>query len=95
MTPLFYDEDLATVATVGMSNFGQQVNLALTDPDSNENVPSYADRFAGDFMLTSQGDQEQIFVRDAGTPWQRLSVLSLTASVTTRHGPRTVTGRST
>ena len=40
----------------------QSVRLALTDPDSNEDVPSYAPRFAGEFMLTSQGDQEQIFV---------------------------------
>ncbi len=35
----------------------RQVPLALTDPDSNENVPGYADRFGGDFMLTSQGDR--------------------------------------
>lgn len=81
VTPLFYGEDLATVANVNASDFGQQANLALTDPDSNENVPFFAERFAGDFMLTSQGDEEQIFVRDAGTPWQHLSVLSLTASV--------------
>jgi hypothetical protein len=57
------------------------VNLALTDPDSNADVPDYADRFAGDFMLTSQGDQEQIFLQDAGTLQQRLSVLSLPSSV--------------
>jgi hypothetical protein len=81
VTPLFFDEDDATVANVNASDFGQSVPLALTDPDSNEDVPSYADRFAGDFMLTSQGDQEQIFVQNAGTPWQRLSVLSLTSSV--------------
>lgn len=81
VTPLFYDEDPATVATVGADNFGQTVNLALTDPDSNEVVPNYADRFAGDFMLTSQGDEEQIFVHAAGTPWQHLSVLSLTSSI--------------
>jgi hypothetical protein len=80
VTPLFYDEDAATVANVG-ADFGQSVNLALTDPDSNEDVPYYAGRFAGDFMLTSQGDEEQIFVQNAGTPWQRLSVLSLTSSV--------------
>jgi hypothetical protein len=79
--PLFDDEDPATVANVDASDFGQPVNLALTDPDSNEDVPYYADRFAGDFMLTSQGDQEQIFVHGAGTLWQRLSVLSLTSSV--------------
>jgi hypothetical protein len=81
VTPLFYDEDAATVATVGADNFGQSVDLALTDPDSNEDVPNYAARFAGDFMLTSQGDEEQIFVRNAGTPWQHLSVLSLTSSI--------------
>ena len=80
VTPLFDDEDAAAVANVG-TDFGQTVNLALTDPDSNEDVPDYADRFAGDFMLTSQGDEEQIFVQNAGTPWQRLSVLSLTSSV--------------
>jgi hypothetical protein len=81
VTPLFDDEDAATVANLGAANSGQAVNLALTDPDSNEDVPDYADRFAGDFMLTSQGDEEQIFVQNAGTPWQRLSVLSLTSSV--------------
>ncbi len=81
VTPLFNDEDSAKVANTHAADFGQSVSLALTDPDSNEDVPDYADRFAGDFMLTSQGDQEQIFVQNAGTPWQRLSVLSLTSSV--------------
>jgi hypothetical protein len=81
VTPLFYDEDPATVANTDASDQGQTTNLALTDPDSNENVPGYADRFAGDFMLTSQGDEEQIFVHDAGTSRQRLSVLSLSSSV--------------
>ena len=38
-------------------------------------------RFGGDFMLTSQGDQEQIYVRNAGTRRQSLSVLSLSQSV--------------
>ena len=65
------------MANVGPT-LGQTVKLALTDPDSNEIVPPDAPRFAGDFMLTSQGDQEQIFV----DPWtHRLSVLSLTQSV--------------
>jgi hypothetical protein len=81
VTPLFYDEAPAAVANTNAADFGQTVNLALTDPDSNEVVPDYADRFAGDFMLTSQGDQEQVFVQNAGSPWQRLSVLSLTSSV--------------
>ncbi len=79
--PLFYDEDQATLANVNSPAFRTQVQLGLTDPDSNENVPGYADRFAGDFMLTSQGDQEQIFVRRAGRPDQTLSVLQLTSSM--------------
>ena len=62
---LFYDEAAAKVANVG-STLGKTVNLALTDPDSNEIVPASAPRFAGDFMLTSQGDQEQIFVSPHG-----------------------------
>ena len=78
---LFYDEDSATVANRDSAQFGQTVSLALTDPDSNEDVPFYAHRFAGDFMLTSQGDKQQIFVHDAGTPRQRLSVLNLSDSV--------------
>jgi hypothetical protein len=56
------------------------VALALTDPDSNEVVPE-GSRFGGDFMLTSQGDQEQIFVNDAGGRHQSLAVLSLSQSV--------------
>ena len=78
--PLFGDEAEATVANAG-SSAGQTVSLALTDPDSNEIVPPAAPRFRGDFMLTSQGDQEQIYVRDAGTRRQSLSVLSLSQSV--------------
>ncbi|HYB31589.1 MAG TPA: hypothetical protein VEF89_33710 [Solirubrobacteraceae bacterium] len=79
--PLFYDEDSATVANRGSAQYGSTVSLALTDPDSNEVVPFYARRFAGDFMLTSQGDKQQIFVRDAGTRHQSLSVLNLSDSV--------------
>ncbi len=78
--PLFYDEAQATVANAGTSA-GKTVKLALTDPDSNEVVPDVAPRFRGDFMLTSQGDQEQIYVTRTGTPQQSLSVLSLSQSV--------------
>jgi len=81
VAPLFYDEDSATVANRNTATSGSSVLLALTDPDSNEDVPFYARRFAGDFMLTSQGDKQQIFVRDAGTRHQRLSVLNLSDSV--------------
>jgi hypothetical protein len=76
--PLFGDEAAATNANPGS---GGETLLKLTDPDSNEDVPFYAPRFAGDFMLTSQGDEEQIFVSDPGGPHQRLSVLSLSSSV--------------
>jgi hypothetical protein len=79
--PLFFDESLATVANTNSPDKGKTVRLKLTDPDSNEDVPFYALRFAGQFMLTSQGDEEQIFVNHAGRPRQSLSVLKLTASV--------------
>jgi hypothetical protein len=81
VSALFYDEDSATIANRDSAQYGNTVSLALTDPDSNEVVPFYARRFAGDFMLTSQGDKQQIFVRDAGTRHQRLSVLNLSDSV--------------
>jgi hypothetical protein len=80
VSALFYDESPATVANAGAGP-GQVVRLALTDPDSNEIVPNSALRFAGDFMLTSQGDKEQIFVRPSGRPGRRLSVLRLSQSV--------------
>src|SRR6202035_447867 len=68
----------------------------LTDPDSNEVVPWSAPKYAGDFMLDSQGDQELIF--DHFTGWhQHLTALHLPASVddsawaTSRHGALYVT----
>jgi len=81
IAPLFSDEAPATLANIDSAGFGSTVQLALTDPDSNEVVPRFAPRFGGDFMLTSQGDQEQIFVRRVGTAHQSLSVLNLSASV--------------
>jgi hypothetical protein len=80
VAPLFYDEADATLANAG-SGQGTTVQLALTDPDSNEDVPSFAPRFAGDFMLTSQGDQEQIFVKPGHDFGSNLDVLRLTHSV--------------
>ena len=76
---LFYDESTATAANG--PHAGQTVKLGLTDPDSSEAVPPVAPRFAGDFMLTSQGDLEQIYVHRAGTRAQHLSVLTLSRSV--------------
>jgi hypothetical protein len=82
VTPLFFDEDPAVVANVGTAQTGQPVNLALTDPDSNEVVPFGAPRFGGTFMLTSQGDQQQIFVtRGQWRSAPSLSVLNLSQSV--------------
>ncbi|MDE3130024.1 MAG: hypothetical protein KGL16_02630 [Acidobacteriota bacterium] len=75
---LFGDEAPALVANTDSTSFGSLQSLALTDPDSNAVVPAYARRFGGDFMLNSQGDQQQIFYRD---PWQPPSVLSLSAAV--------------
>jgi hypothetical protein len=79
--PVFYDEAPARVANTNSADHGKVVRLALTDPDSNEVVPYSAVRFAGDFMLTSQGDKEQIFTGLRGGLGRRLSVLRLTQSV--------------
>jgi hypothetical protein len=73
--PLFFDEADAALADTTGAPAAATVRLALTDPDSNEVVPAYAPRFAGDFMLTSQGDKEQVFVHEAGGPAHTLSVL--------------------
>jgi hypothetical protein len=78
--PVFFDEAQATVANVG-STQGTVVKLALTDPDSNEAVPHSAARFAGDFMLTSQADMEQIFTSHRHGFGNQLSVLKLSQSV--------------
>lgn len=82
--PLFSDEAAATVAnspaTTG-AGAGKVVHLALTDPDSSEVVPASAARFGGDFLLTSQGDQQQIFARHVLSGHPELSVLNLSQSV--------------
>jgi hypothetical protein len=72
VAPFFADNATATGAT------GQKVTLALTDPDSNEVVPSSSPEFAGDFMLNSQGDQELIF---SGASGQNLRVLKISNPV--------------
>ena len=90
--PLFFDESRATVANLG-PDFGRVVRLALTDPDSNEIVPASAPRFAGDFMLTSQGDKEQIFVQRGRGHAPRLTVLRLSQSVDDTAWARSPHGR--
>jgi hypothetical protein len=90
---LFYDEATARVANVGAS-FGTKVRLALIDPDSNEIVPADGPRFAGDFMLTSQGDEEQIFVQPGrGRLGSHLRVLKLTHSVDDTAWARAASGK--
>jgi hypothetical protein len=76
LSPLFYDNSAAAPADPGAVS-----PLALTDPDSNEAVPASAPRFGGDFLLDSQGDQEQIYVAHPGTANQSLSVLAISQSV--------------
>lgn len=73
--------DNATATSANQTTLGKPVTLKLTDPDSNTVVPGAAPRFAGDFMLDSQGDQQQIYVAHPGAPNQHLSVLALSAIV--------------
>jgi hypothetical protein len=75
----FYDTSTATVANAGGKN--AVVNLALTDPDSSTVVPEESPRFANDFMLDAQGDQQAIFASHLGTDEQQLQVLNLSQSV--------------
>jgi hypothetical protein len=73
---LFGDEATATQANPGKSG---KSHLALVDPDSNAVVPAYAQRFGGDFELTSQGDYLEIFTpKPSGGP---LSALKLSQSI--------------
>jgi hypothetical protein len=89
---LFYDEAVARVANTGAA-FGKAVNLALIDPDSSEIVPAGAPRFGGDFMLTSQGDEEQIFVQRHSRFGSHLWVLKLTHSVDDTAWARSASGK--
>jgi hypothetical protein len=95
VSPVFYDESSATA--LNGPHAGHAVKLGLTDPDSSEAVPfSWPRKYAGDFMLDSQGDEELIFDHPGpGSP--HLSVLSLSNSVddtawaTSAHGTLYVT----
>jgi hypothetical protein len=95
---LFSDEATATV--INAASKGKKVKLGLTDPDSNAAVPSSVPKFGGAFELTSQAEQQQIFVQHAGTPHQSLSVDNLaqiiddTAWATSWHGRLFVTDNS-
>jgi hypothetical protein len=71
----------AKPATCALPAKGARVALDLTDPDSNEVVPSSSPRFGGDLVLTGQGDEQQVYVKAVGRKRQRLSVLYLSQSV--------------
>ncbi len=75
----FYDSSSALVANAGSGH--PTISLALTDPDSSAVVPAVSPRFAGALMLTSQGDQQQVFASHLGTGEQVLRVLNLSQSV--------------
>jgi len=81
LQPMFFDNSTATIANVNGTSHGKQIALALTDLDSNEVVPASSPRFGGDFVLDSQGDEEQIYVDGADGPTPHLSVLDLSQSV--------------
>jgi len=76
--PLYSDE--AAALALNGPHAGHYVRLGLTDPDSNEVVPSVSSAFRGDFMLDAQGDQQLIF---SSFTWfsTTLSVLTLPASI--------------
>ena len=71
--PFFADNATATGV-----NTGQNVTLALTDPDSSMIVPSSVPQFGSEFMLNAQGDQELIF---SGASGQNLKVLKISQPV--------------
>ena len=76
VTGLFSDEATAQKANSGQSG---STKLQLVDPDSNAVVPSYAQRYGGQFELTSQGDYQQIFTPNPAG--KQLTVLKLTQSI--------------
>src|SRR5215813_362933 len=76
VTPFFAIN--ATATAVNGTNAGKTVTLALTDQDSNLVMPSSSPKFAGDFMLNSQGDLQLIF---SGPSGQNLQVMKLSQPV--------------
>ena len=81
ISPLFYDEALARGATLGNPYFPTRIQLALTDPDSNEVVPIYAHALRRRLHAHQPGRSGADLRQQPRTANQRLSVLTLTASV--------------
>lgn len=73
---LFTNNATVTGANPGASGTSK---LALSDPDSNAVVPTYAQRFGGQFELNSQGDLEQIFAADPSAA--QLSMLKQSVAI--------------
>lgn len=76
LSSVLKDNAKATNAMTGKSEM-----LNLSDPDSSIQVPQVSSKFAGDFMLDSQGDQELIFLHNLGSSNQTQQVLPLSAQV--------------
>lgn len=79
LAPAFADDAKAVLANGPQT--GTTTTLALTDPDSSTAVPAGSPRFANDFLVDSQGDQQLIFAGQARTPQQQLEVLNVAAPV--------------
>ena len=75
LTPEFADN--ATAIALNGPRTGQHVTLGLTDPDSNTVVPRSAPRFAGELMLTAQGDQQLLFASGLESKKTELQALSV------------------
>ena len=81
LTPVLSDNSVATSANA--STVGASVQLALTDPDSNQVVPRSSPRFGGTFMLDAQADKQLLFVssgdddKSAAQAQARVQVLSV------------------
>jgi hypothetical protein len=65
--PYFYDESAAKLANG--NGLGANLTLGLTGPAANEVVPRGVPRWSGDFLLTSQGNKEQIYSSQPGSLW--------------------------
>lgn len=76
LTPALMGNATATDVTTG-----KNVTLNLSDPDSSTIVPSVSPKFAGDFMLDSQGDSQLLFVQNLGSADQSVSKLPLGTQV--------------
>jgi len=75
LTPVFYDDSMALDALTG-----QNITMALTDPDTNYLMPSTSPLYAGDLATVSQADGRLIFASHLGNN-PKLVQLNLTDNV--------------